>query len=290
MRRILHSILLLALIAPTVTFAADANNDDESDPAPSIEAPQAAATKFRPWDRVAVRLGGFAVRFDTNVRVDSETLGVGTQFDLEDQTNLRRNKTQARLDGHVRFGKRHRLDYGAVLFRRSSSNTIDEQIQFGDTIFDVDVDVATRFKNDVYKIAYRYDVVRRPRFDLGLSFGFSAFVIDVGLEATGAGGGMVSAETEDFVAPVPVIGIHADVKLAQKWYLRTGGEFFDVSVDGVKGNLSDIRLAVDWFPFKHFGFGAGYNRSRLTYEDVAAPTVDVSYTYAGAMVYASYVH
>lgn len=199
-----------------------------------------AVAGSRPWDRLAVRLGGFAVSFDTILRVDSETLGTGTEIDLENDTNLDRDKTESRLDGHFRFGRRHRIDYGAVLFRRSAFTTIDRQIQFGDTVFDVNAEVSTEFRNDVLKLAYRYDVLNRPAWDLGLN-------------------------------------------------LRTGGEFFDVRMSNQKGSLTDVRAAIDWYPFEHFGFGVGFNRTRLGYEDLGIPQVDVTYTYSGTNLYLSYV-
>ena len=266
-------ILALAVALMPATLAEDDRDDDRSG--------------SRPWDRLAVRLGGFAVSFDTNIRVDSDTLGVGTEIDLEDDTNLDRNKTEANLSGHISFGRRHRLEYGAVLFRRSASTTIDRQIQVGDTVFNVNADVVTEFRNDVIKLAYRYDVVRRPAWDLGLLFGVSAFITDLTLSANAAGGGMV--EKEDFVAPMPVLGLHADVRLAKKWYLRARGEIFDFRLDDQKGSLNDGSVAIDWYPFKNVGFGFGFNRSRLSYEDLGTPEIDVTYTYSGTTLYVSYV-
>ena len=287
MKRTSLSIVILVLALTPTAFAEDDRDTDRSEISLTSLAP--ARTGSRPWDRLAVRLGGFAVRFDTNIRLDSDTLGVGTEFNLESDANVDKNKTEARLEGHVRFGRRHRIDYGTVFFRRSATKTLDRQIQFGDVVFNLNADVMTEFKNDVIKLAYRYDIVNRPAWDLGLSFGISAFVIDTSIAVIGGGGGMASAESEDFIAPIPVLGLHADVRLAKKWYLRTSGEFFDVQVDDQKGSLTDYRAAVDWYPFEHFGFGAGFNRSRLAYEDLGVPAVDVTYTYSGTTVYVSYV-
>lgn len=278
--------LVLALaLAPDVT--AEERRDDDLFDSGSTLAPSRVGS--RPWDRLAVRLGGFSVRFDTSIRADSETLGVGTEVDLENDTSLDRNKINARLDGHFRFGRRHRIDYGTVFFRRSASTTLNRQIQFEDTVFMLNADVESRFKNDVIKLAYRYDVVKRPAWDLGLSLGVSAFIVDVSLAATGGGGGTASFESEDFIAPIPVLGLHTDVRLAEKWYLRMGGEFFDVDIDDQKGSLTDVRASVDWYPFDHWGFGVGFNRTRLTYEDLGVPVVDVTYSYSGTTVYISYV-
>jgi hypothetical protein len=272
------AVLLIVLACSSLTYAED--GDRNGTVGSAVE---------HPWNRLSVRLGGFAVRFDTSAQVDSETLGEGTGFNLESDTGLDKERTEGRLDGHVRLGRRHRIDYGALLLRRNAFRQIDEQIQFGDELFDVDAEVRTRFRNDIFKLAYRYDVVRRPRWDLGLSFGVSAFAVDMELEAMQAGGGMFSGETEDFIAPIPTLGLHTDVRLADDWYFRAGGEFFDVDIDDREGDLTELRAAVDWYPFRHWGFGAGFNRVELNYLDTRLPEVDFSYMYSGAMVYVSYV-
>ncbi|MDH3626750.1 MAG: hypothetical protein OES25_03745 [Acidobacteriota bacterium] len=263
--------LLFVLASATGSFAGGYSDDDH------------------PWDDMSVRLGGFAMRFDTSARVDSTMGSIGTDLDLEADTNLDRDTVEIRLDGHVRFGKRHRLDYGVLSIRRNATRTIDQQIEFRDVVFDINSDLSTRLQNDLYKVAYRYDAVRRDRWDLGVSVGLSAFRIGLDLEATAAGGGPLVAEDEDFVAPIPTIGVHADIELARNWYFRAGGEFFDISIDDRQGDLLDVRGAVDWYPFRHWGFGIGFNRVRLGYESHRLPNVDVTYVYSGAMVYASYV-
>lgn len=242
-----------------------------------------------PWNRFSVRLGGFSMRFDTSARVDSSLGGMGTNLDLEADTNLDRETVELRLDGHIRFGKRHRLDYGLLSFRRSATRTIDRQIEFGDITFGINADLTTRLQNDLYKLAYRYDVVRRPHWDLGFSFGISAFNFGMDLEAIPAGGGPLTAETEDFLAPIPTLGIHTDIELTKNLYFRAGGDFFNISVDGRQGDLLDVRAAVDWYPFQNWGFGIGFNRVRLGYESNRLPNVDFAYVYSGVLFYASYV-
>ena len=274
-----HSLSAITLLASCLVLAA-------TTPASAEEAEPNRGSK----DRFSISVGTFLVRFDTTVRVDSETLGRGTEIDLEEDTNLDREQTDVRLDGYYRIGKRHRLDYGAIFFSREASRTIDRTIQFGDTVFDVNGFLSTRFKNDVLKLAYRYSFVRNPRVEAGLTLGVSAFVVDLGMTGETAGGGAVSEETEDFVAPIPVLGLHADVALGKSWFFRTAGEFFDVSIDDREGSLSDVRAAFDWYPFKHVGFGVGFNRLRITYADLSAAEVDLTYAYSGTIFYLTYVN
>jgi hypothetical protein len=239
-------------------------------------------------DRFSISLGGFLVRFDTKARVDSDTLGVGTEIDLENQTALKRSDTDLMLDGRLRLGRRHYLDFEAKFFSRRASTTIDEEIQFEDEIFDIDADVSTKFDNDVYKLAYRFSFLKNDRVEAGVSLGISAFDVGVALSAEGEGGAVQTA-TEDFIAPIPVLGLRFDVPLGGEWFFRAGGEYFKVSVDDHEGSLSDIFATFDWYPFEHFGFGVGYNRVNISYNDLSGAEIDFSYTYSGTMIYATYV-
>jgi hypothetical protein len=240
-------------------------------------------------DKFSISLGTYLVRFDTTARVDSETLGTGTEIDLEADTGLEQDKTELAMKGYYRIGKRHRLDFGAYLLSRGATRLIDEQIQFEDEIFDVDALVTTDFSNDIVNLAYRYSFVRNENIEAGVSIGVSAFLLDASLSAEGEGG-MVSTAAEDFIAPIPVIGLDVDIPLGRDWYVKAGGSYFDIGVDDWEGKLTTFSGSVDWHPFENWGFGVGYNRSKLTYQDLGLPEVDFSLTYAGATIYATYVY
>jgi hypothetical protein len=239
-------------------------------------------------DKFSISFGSYLVRFDTTARVDSEELGTGTEIDLENDTGLGRDETELALDGYYRFGKRHRVDFGAAFLSRGATSVIDETIQFEDQVFDIDALVTTKFSNDIVSLAYHYSFVRNPKIEAGVSIGFSAFMIDASLSAEGEGG-MVSRATEDFIAPIPVIGLDVDVPLGHDLFFKAGGEYFNISVDDWKGKLTNLNTSINWHPYEHWGFGVGYNRYKLKYEDLGIPQVDVELTYAGMTLYATYV-
>ncbi|MGI9206256.1 MAG: hypothetical protein ACR2Q3_19730, partial [Woeseiaceae bacterium] len=89
-------------------------------------------------ERASISLGAFLTDRDTTGRVDSETLGLGTVIDAEDDLGLDSSDTVARLDAYYRFNTRHRIDFSVFDLSRDATGTIDRSIQFRDEIFDVD--------------------------------------------------------------------------------------------------------------------------------------------------------
>ncbi len=244
-------------------------------------------------DIVSVSVGGFLTSFNTTARVDSDQVsGSGTEVDLEDDTSLDREQSDLRLDGYWRFARKHRLEFGVFSLRRNANRVIDRQIEFGDTVFDVNGSLSSEFSTDLLKLAYKYSFVRNPRVDAGISFGLSTYKASVSLSGFGTVGtqtGTFSQEEEEVYAPVPLVGAHAEVKLGGDWYFKGSLEYFGVRVSDVEASLTDARADFHWYPFEHFGFGAGYNWVRLSYTNVSSTTVDLQYTYDGVMAYGTYV-
>lgn len=170
--------------------------------------------------------------------------------------------------------------------------TLSETIQFGDEIFDVDALVASSFDTTLIKTAYKYSFINNGKVDFGLSVGVSTFIFDFEVVAEGSAGGgpsEVQAESEQQVAPVPVLGLHVDYTIRPGLILKASGEIFDLDVDDFEGKVTDFRVSIDWYPFEHFGFGAGFNDVRLDFSDVGIPGFMVDYDFDGLMAYASYV-
>ena len=88
-------------------------------------------------DRFSFSIGAFITDRDTDARLDSQTLGQGTDIDFEDDLDLDSSGTVFRLDAFYRFNRRHRIDFAIFDLSRDSSATINESIQFGDDVFNI---------------------------------------------------------------------------------------------------------------------------------------------------------
>ncbi len=250
-----------------------------------ILCPSLLAAENRDEDLLNLELGVFLEAFETRVRLDSETLGTGTEINFEDDLGLGKDQNNFRLDGTFRLARKHRLEFGYTSWSRRNDRVIDEEIQFGDETYPVNAELRTSSSTDVYKLAYRYSFVNNDRFEAGISGGLSVFDFGASLDVI-AGGGGASFESEEVVAPVPLLGGFFDWKINDKLVLRTTGEIFELSTGGLDGHMSDLKGTLNWYPFRHVGFGAGFNRVGLRYLDDGAAEVEVKYVYSGIMAYA----
>ncbi len=247
--------------------------------------PSFVAADNRDEDRFSIELGIFLEAFETTARLDSETLGQGTEIDFEDDLGLNMDQNNFRMDGAVRLARKQRIEFGYTSSSRDSNWVIDTEIQFGDEIYPANATIRTVNNTDVYKLAYKYSFVNNDRYEGGISGGLSLFEFDLALDVIADGGG-ASLESEEVVAPVPLLGGFFDWKISKTLVLRTTGEIFDLSTGGLDGHMSDLRGALNWYPFRNIGFGAGFNRVGLRYLEDGPGEFQIKYVYSGIMAYA----
>ncbi|MGI9233505.1 MAG: hypothetical protein ACR2RD_07740 [Woeseiaceae bacterium] len=236
-------------------------------------------------ERGSISLGAFLTDRDTTGRVDSETLGLGTVIDAEDDLGLDSSDTVARLDGYYRFNPRHRIDFSIFDLSRDATGTIDRSIQFGDEIFDIDSTISTDLDLTIYKAAYTYSFLVRENGYLGFTAGLYVISTDISLRESNTG----QFEAEDLTAPLPVIGLRGDYQFTPRLVLRSSAELFAIEFDNVDGSLFDFYVGLDYHFHDNFAVGLGYNNVSL---DVDADGSDfqgsLDWTYDGALLNVQY--
>jgi len=87
-------------------------------------------------DRFSFRIGAQAfTTLTTRLRLDSETLGMGTEIELEDAANLEEHIQVVRLDGTYNFNRRHHADFAYYDIDREGGRSTTQDISFGDVFF-----------------------------------------------------------------------------------------------------------------------------------------------------------
>jgi hypothetical protein len=210
-----------------------------------------------PWEKFSISVGGFVSESDTTMQVNSKTLGVGAIVDLEDALGVESSFQTYRIDAVYRFGqtRRHQIEFHYFDSNRTGDNVLDQNLQIGDKFFPAGTGVTTEFDLRFANFDYAYNFLMDDRVRFGVSAGLHT--TGVGLKVAATDGSV--AENESFTAPLPVIGLRADVVLAPRWRLKADLNVFYLEYDGFTGRIGDTLLSIEYIPFKNFGFGIGLN-------------------------------
>ena len=241
------------------------------------------------YPRFKVAAGFFASFFNTQLRLDSEELGIGTEIDLEDDLGFSTRKFDFRGGGYWRLGVRHRITFGYFSLARRSTKVIDEEIQFGDDVFEVDTEVEAEFSSAIPSLGYKFSFIASRKVEASVGIGLSAQVTRTSLSAVGSvNGGDLDAQSEQKNVTLPIANFNLGATWSPIPRFLVGG-----TVGGLYVKISDIEASVvtaginaEYYLLRNLGFGAGYNYVKLGAENTSGNTIDVTYRYSGLLVYA----
>jgi hypothetical protein len=267
------AVALLLVLVPVSSHAAD------------------NTTKNYPWERFSIQGGAFFAGLNNQVQVGTE--GAGVAVDLEQALGLDTQNTVFRLGTLYRIGetRRHRVDLDYLYFNRTATKTIGKEIVVDNVTLAVGTNVETTFNYQIIRAAYSYSFFQDDRMDLAASIGL--FVMPIKFEMSASGLGSKQGDF-DFTAPLPALGLRGDFAITPRWMLRTNLDFFYLEYQSFRGLLVDTRVAVEYNPWEHFGFGLGFENFRVKLEakDKDYPSVDfqgvIKSQFLGVQLYARY--
>ena len=200
---------------------------------------------------LSLKFGTYLPSLNTKLRIDSESLGRGTEIDFEDMLQLDKSPLILRGDADVPIVSWLGLDLGFYVINRSNTRVIDRDIQIGDTIFNLNQTVNTKFNTTYLRANFKFYIIRKPRLDLGVWAGANVAFINFSLQAQELG--ETFSEGRDVWVPIPAVGVHGSYTLFPNFYLF-GKAGFDIN--------------VNYYFYKFLGIGATYeyNRAELNGE------------------------
>lgn len=209
--------------------------------------------------RLSLRAGLLFTDHETVARVDSEALGQGTTVDVERELGLESRTRDLRLDAAIGLGRRHQLQAGYLSLSRGGTRSLQTEIQWGDFVFPLDVEVESRIELELVPLTYRFAPIRTDRLDIGIGVGVFALFLDASVSAPAAE--VEEAESADF--PLPVVAADGVVALAPGLYATAGLKYFAIEIEGIEGAWREARTSVEYFPSRRMGIGFGYRFIRL---------------------------
>jgi hypothetical protein len=257
----------------------------------------AGAGELRAQDRdslidsnVVFQLGGYLLSTDTTVRLDGSTERLGTDINLEDDFGFD-DVNRFRADALWRISPRHHLRGSWFALDQDASRRVERRLEFGDIVIPLQTEVSADLQTSIWELAYEYAFVHKPKYEIAGSIGAHAISFDLELAASVGSGGAFQTRREEAEtsAPLPVVGLRGLWQLGNvPLYLELGGQYFQAAIDEYDGDIQNYRLTLQWMPWEHFGFGAGYEQFNVDV-DVDAERFDgsLSWEYGGLIAFAN---
>lgn len=226
----------------------------------SLAVPATAQGIYEPlFDRFNFKLEGSFVDLTTIIRLDSETLGEGTELRFEDDLGLGRSEIVPSVSFEWQVGRRHRLGVRWQDVDRSASHQALTEIQWGDEIIPIEANVGVAFDIRTLAVDYTYYPWIKERWAGGFGLGFRVLDITAVL---------VVDEIEldqdvNAAAPLPYVNFEYRRKLSEEWRMKVGVGWLDVAIGDISGNQYIGRLAFEYQTRKRWGFGAAVNLSQV---------------------------
>lgn len=153
-----------------------------------------------------------------------------------------------RLRLGYRWRNRHTLSIFAAPFRLRGAGTADREIEFNGDTFGPGVPLTGVYKFSSYRLTYRYDLVRRGRWRVGL--GLTAFIRDAAITLEGGG----QSSTKSNIGFVPLLNFRVLWQFAKDWGVLLEGD----AAAAKQGRAEDVLLALQYRLSDRLALKAGY--------------------------------
>ena len=257
-RAVLFTAALLALVPAAAATAADVQTDVP--------------------DKIKIAFGGMGANAYTDAGLGSTTAGVGATINFEDIFDLPEDKSVFRFELNWRMNKRQFLDLGYLELNRSGSRVLEQNVNWGDFIFETGGSVFAKFDTNFPYVAWRYAFLDQQQVRISGSAGIVYLTVEAALAANGkvtdTSGTPITGDVDEKVSasvPVPQFGLQVDWILTKRMaVLLYTRQIYVNNIAGATGGIGETAMRWQWWYVKHAGVSLGLDKESIDlkrYED-----------------------
>lgn len=205
--------------------------------------------------RFDLKIGAFQDRIDSQVTRDTSDGVPGVVIDIEEILGAPGEKTVLQLDGTLRLGHYHRLEFGFFELRRDSVVTLSDDLYFGDEVFPVGTQIESKINAKTLTLGYGYSLIRDAQKEIGVIGGLhiTSFTTNINSVTTG------QAERSSVGTPLPIIGFFASFFLKEELTFNAKLQMFRTDFDSYEGSMNNATFDIQRRVGKKVSVGLGYS-------------------------------
>ncbi len=156
--------------------------------------------------------------------------------------------------------KRWRFDFTTYVTALDGGLFTDKDYQFGELDIPAGSGIGFDTKSRFYILNAHYAIWQKPRWEAGVGFGIYALDWEGGVSLVGGGNGEVlGREAEDFLAPLPTLGLFARYAFTDRLAGQISGDWLSANIGDYDGEVFALTAALDWWFTDHWSVSAGFD-------------------------------
>ena len=238
----------------------------------------------------SIRLGVFAIAdISSRIYYGPSDLPIALPIDIQEDLGFKDSLLAFRGGISYRFSKHHAMTVGYYQFDLEGTRRLEKTIEIGDSEFEVGFDVASRYEEKIFKIAYDFIFHDDDKVLLSISPGIHLSSINFSIATLSSSPSPGLSDDASVTAPLPMLGGRMRYRLTPKWSMVLASDVFFMSVGEQKGAVTDSTILFEYQTNSAFGFGVGLNRFTLDLDIVDGDKRwDVQSIYSGVYTYVAY--
>ena len=247
--------VLVALLLATEAMPALADRDPYSG-APLPPAKHETASPIT--DHFYIRVAYFSPKFNTDFRVDPSNAPAGTTgtpVNAENDLGLDHRQHKGRVDFMFRMRERNKVRVDYYETDRSGSQTLANDVIFGNQTFPAGQVAQTTFNLQQFDITYTYSFIRNSRFEVGT--GLAAYFLQ--LDVIGAVPAQNLRQEVTAATPFPALPLDLTWCISSRWAATAHAAFLKINHHDLSGRYWDNHADVQYRWVPNFVVGAGYS-------------------------------
>jgi hypothetical protein len=227
--------------------------------------------KYARFDnRFIIYLGGFFPQTSSEITINGSVANP-PPINVEDLLGVEDSSSVLWGGAQWRISRRNSLEFEYFQLNRDGFiNLIPNPIAVGDLIIESG-SINTALDIGLGRLTYGFSVVRNDRMNIQLKAGLHVADFSTTLQLAGAvcdvslgqmppgcpADQSPAPEAEDVTAPLPHFGGSFQYAITPTVTAKFEVIGFAIELDSIDGSLVEIDADIGWYPWKHWGIGAG---------------------------------
>lgn len=239
-------------------------------------------------DKYWLEVSAYRPSIDTSLAL-SRPGAAGTDIDLENDLGLDDSDTLPAVYAGARLGSRFVITAEYYALNRDASRTLTRDIVFDGTTYPATTQVDSELKSNVYRVTVGYTFWRSEQAELGAAIGLHATSFDVSLRGaiSGGGGGVTTQRRgEDFLAPLPTVGLYGTYQATPKIALTGRADYLSLTVGDYSGSLFNLQAAASYAVTSNIALGVAYRYVAYDLDvEKSGYTANLDYNFSGPSLF-----